>query len=428
MSLRYFGFRKQPFGSTPDPHFLFSQGLHAEVLARLHRGFTTGVRLQILITPAGLGKTTILSAFSEFVEPVARHIFICNSMLNAGDFLGAIATRLGLRESLPSGVFALRSLVDENLRALHSAGRRIVIIVDEAQDLDSSGIAELGALLQRAPKSVQLVLAGQPELQERLRHPAMAAWRNVKPLTLAPLSPLEVAHYIEHQLLVAGYKGTPIFTPDAFARISELSGGVPRIINQLCSDALMKAFTLGKKVADCQLLDARIDYTELARALDNVVNMDSVLPASAAATTPPTAATTPPTTVAPQPPQHSTPSPPVNSSFVAQPPEAVTNHDSFTKAIHSWLQQRATIWTGTAGELLSGLREIDSPGFVQMTPKELVRKLESALPALLADGIHAELRTNPNGPRMIALRLVPAAVQPQTNGQPSTTEVRRAAG
>src|SRR3954447_16144576 len=195
MLLRYFGLRKLPFGSTPDPHFLFTQGMHAEVLAQLRRGFANNARLQTLITPVGLGKTTILFSFKEVVDPHARSVFICNTLLNAGDLLAAILAKLAPTESRPTAVSDLRITVDRVLRTLHGAGGRLVIILDEAQDLDSSAIAELGALLQRAPTSVNFVLAGQPELQEKLRHPAMAAWRSVRPLTLAPFDAAEVVRY-----------------------------------------------------------------------------------------------------------------------------------------------------------------------------------------------------------------------------------------
>src|SRR3954453_9738602 len=154
MLLRYFGLRKLPFGSTPDPHFLFTQGLHAEALAQLRRGFNNNARLQTLITPVGLGKTTILFSFKEFVDPLARSGFICNTLLNSTDLLVAIANKLAPDESLPTSSVDLRTTVDRILRTLHGSGGRVVIILDEAQDLDSSAIAELGALLQRAPASM----------------------------------------------------------------------------------------------------------------------------------------------------------------------------------------------------------------------------------------------------------------------------------
>ena len=412
MLLRYFGLRKLPFGSTPDPHFLFTEEMHADVLAQLRRGFANNARLQTLITPVGLGKTTILFSFKEFVDPLARSVFICNTLLNAGDLLTALLTKLAPTESRPTVVADLRIILDRVLRTLHGAGGRLVIILDEAQDLDSSAIGELGALLQRAPTSVSFVLAGQPELQEKLRHPAMAPWRSVRPLTLAPLDPPNVVRYVQHQLLVAGHKTQDIFTPDALARISELSDGVPRVINQHCSDALMKAFTLGKTVIDRQLLDDPIDYTELARSLDNVINMDSFLP-----------------TLTPSTPAHTqAPAPPPPTAQTPAPRHESANHDAFASAIHSWLLNHATIWTGSAGELLSGLRELQNSAFVYMSSKEFSRKLEASLPVLESHGIHAELRPNPNGPRMVALRLSSAPAAPLQDKPLPSAEGRRAAG
>jgi hypothetical protein len=221
-----------------------------------------------------------------------------------------------------------------------------------------------------------------------------------------------VVRYVQFQLLVSGHKGTDIFTPDALARISELSAGVPRIINRLCSDALMKAFALGKTVIDRQLLEDPIDYTEIARSLDNVVNMDSFLP--------PLIPSTPVQTHAAVPPAHAqTPVPPRPESAARDP---------FASAIHSWLQNRATIWTGTAGELLSGLRDLDNSAFASMTPKELARQLEASLQILESHGIHAELRPNANGPRMIALRLVCVPAETHHDEAPASAEAQRAAG
>jgi type II secretory pathway predicted ATPase ExeA len=419
MLLRHFGLRKLPFGSTPDPHFLFTQGMHAEALAQLRRGFANNARLQTLITTVGLGKTTILYSYKEFVDPLARCIFICNTFLNSTDLLVAISTKLAPTEPIPASISDLRITVDRILRTLHAAGGRLVIILDEAQDLDSSAIAELGALLQRAPASVSVVLAGQPELQEKLRHPAMAAWRSVKPLTLAPFEAVEVVRYVQFQLLVAGHKGQDIFTPDALAQISEQSAGIPRIINQLCSDALMKAFTLGKTVIDRQLLDGPIDYTEIARSLDNVINMESVF-TSPVIKQGPTQAAPPPT--APS----QTPAPPatVRAQTPVPPPHDPGANDPFAAAIRSWLLNRATIWTGTAGEILSGLREVENSAFAYMNSKEFSRKLEASLPTLESHGIHTEVRANPNGPRMISLRLTSA---PHDAAVPSA-EAQRAAG
>jgi hypothetical protein len=301
-------------------------------------------------------------------------------------------------------------MVDRILRTLHGAGGRLVIIIDEAQDLDSSAIGELGSLLQRAPASVNFVLAGQPELQEKLRHPAMAAWRSVRPLTLTPFDATDVARYVQHQLLVAGHKSQDIFAPEALARISELSAGVPRVINQHCSDALMKAFTLGKTVIDRELLDDPIDYTELARSLDNVINMDSFVPTAAPST----------------PAQVHAPVNAATAQAPSSPRHDSATQDAFASSIRSWLLNRATIWTGTAGELLSGLRELHNSAFAYMSSKEFSRKLEASLPSLESHGIHAELRPNPSGPRMVALRLAPAAALPN-EAQPSA-ESRRVAG
>ena len=371
-------FVNDPFGSTPDPHFLYTQGKHAEVLAQLRRGFANNARLQTLITPVGLGKTTILFSFKEFVDPLARSVFICNTLLNSGDLLTAIITKLAPTNPDPLR-FPTSATLDRILRTLHGAGGRLVIILDEAQDLDSSAIGELGALLQRAPTSVNFVLAGQPELQEKLRHPAMAAWRSVRPLTLTPFDPPDVVRYVQHQLLVAGHKNPGHLHPRCSRPYSELSAGVPRVINQHCSDALMKAFTLGKTVLDCELLDNPIDYTELARSLDNVINMDSFLPTPAPST--------PAQVQAPAPPAHAPAPAAALPESAPHDAHMLSPRDSFVVAEHVQLSGPEL-----PGELLSGLRELENSAFAYMSSKEFSRKLEASIPTLESQGIHAELR------------------------------------
>jgi type II secretory pathway predicted ATPase ExeA len=240
MFLGSYHLREQPFGVTPDPRYLYLSAGHREALASLVYGIETGRGFLSLIAEPGMGKTTIL--FQVLKRFFSHSAFLFQTQCNSREFLCYLLQDLGL-ENHDRDIVRMHSELNDFLYRESKAGNPVVVVIDEAQNL-SDRVLETVRLLSdfEAPekKLLQIVLAGQPGLARRLSHPGLAQLRQRISIQarLQPLSAVEVAGYIGHRLQVAGYRGSGLFTPDAVQLIAKLSGGIPRIINNLCFNAL----------------------------------------------------------------------------------------------------------------------------------------------------------------------------------------------
>lgn len=240
MFLESYHLREQPFGATPDPRYLYLSAGHREALASLIYGIETGRGFLSLIAEPGMGKTTIL--FQVLKRFYSHSAFLFQTQCNSRELLCYLLQDLGL-ENHDRDIVRMHSELNDFLYRESKAGNPVVVVIDEAQNL-SDRVLETVRLLSdfEAPekKLLQIVLAGQPGLARRLSHPGLAQLRQriCIQARLEPLSAAEVAGYISHRLQVAGYRGSGLFTPDAIRLIAKLSGGVPRIINNLCFNAL----------------------------------------------------------------------------------------------------------------------------------------------------------------------------------------------
>ena len=240
MFLGCYHLREQPFGVTPDPRYLYLSAGHRQALASLIYGIETGRGFLSLIAEPGMGKTTIL--FQVLKRFYSHSAFLFQTQCNSREFLCYLLQDLGL-ENHDRDIVQMHSELNDFLYRESKAGNPVVVVIDESQNL-SDRVMETVRLLSdfEAPekKLLQIVLAGQPGLARRLSHPGLAQLRQRISIQarLEPLSAAEVAGYISHRLQVAGYRGSGLFTPDAIQLIARLSGGVPRIINNLCFNAL----------------------------------------------------------------------------------------------------------------------------------------------------------------------------------------------
>lgn len=249
MYLSFFGLHEKPFAITPDPRYLFMSGRHTEALAHLLYGINEAGGFVQLTGEVGTGKTTIIRSLLAQTPKNAEIALILNPKLSASEFLLTICEELGI--GVPDeAINSVKDLVDilsHYLLRAHSQGRRVVVVVDEAQNLAPEVLEQVRLLtnLETATqKLLQIILIGQPELRELLARVDLRqlAQRVTGRYHLDPLSSDETAAYIRHRLNVAGATNE-IFTASALREVDRKSGGVPRLINIISDRALLGAYT-----------------------------------------------------------------------------------------------------------------------------------------------------------------------------------------
>lgn len=259
MLLDFYGLKEQPFGVTPDPRFLYPTRTHLKAFHSLSRGIGAGCGFLALIAGPGMGKTTLLFQLSKQFEQTLRPVFLFQTMCDSLEFWRYLLTGLGL-DATRQNLVSMHQRLNQLLAREVLAGRRVALIVDECQNLDNSVLETIRLLSNfetpRA-KMMQIILTGQPQLAEKLSSPNLAQLRQrISILSrLEPLSREEIFGYVEHRLRVAGHVGAPLFTSDALERISARSEGIPRIINNLCFNALLLGFEAGRKQIESAIVD-----------------------------------------------------------------------------------------------------------------------------------------------------------------------------
>jgi len=252
MFLDFYRLHQQPFGVTPDPAFLYPSRTHCEALDSLTDGILGGRGFLALIADPGMGKTTLLYQVLEGLRGRARTVYLFQTQCYSREFFEYLLSELGV-DTRGMGLVDMHNKLNEMFFSEMLAGKRFVLVVDEAQNLSDSVLETVRLLSDfetSHTKLLQIVLAGQPQLAEKLAQPRLAQLRQrITVLShLEALSPEETARYISHRLRVAGYRGEPLFTPEAVAAIAESSGGIPRSINNICFNALSLGYAEGRKV------------------------------------------------------------------------------------------------------------------------------------------------------------------------------------
>jgi type II secretory pathway predicted ATPase ExeA len=250
MFLEHFGLREDPFGMTPDPGYLYASRTHAEALASLSEGIRDTRGFLALVAEPGMGKTTLLYQLAQELRDTTRIVHVSQTQCNSREFIEYILQELGLEVNGISFV-AMHGKLNEILFEELLAGKRFLLIVDEAQNLDDSVLETVRMLSNfetHNAKLLQILLAGQPQLAAKLSQPRLAQLRQ-RVAVLGRLDPLpfdETRRYISHRLKVAGYSGEPIFDDDAIGLICRQSRGIPRNINNLCYNSLRIAHVRGQ--------------------------------------------------------------------------------------------------------------------------------------------------------------------------------------
>jgi len=271
MFLDFYGFREQPFGVTPDPRFLYLSPAHREALASVYYGIDAGRGFMALIAKPGMGKTTLLFQLLQQLRPTARTAFLFQTQCDSREFMRFLLRELGCELQGQQDLVSMHEEFNRCLLQEAHAGRRFVVVVDEAQNLDPTVLETVRLLSDfETPqaKLLQIVLSGQPELADKLARPSLRQLRQRISLlsTIAPLPPVEIARYIQHRLSAAGRKDATLFTPTAVRMIADLSEGIPRNISNLCFSALSMGCAYRMKTVDVgviQQVAADFDLTNL---------------------------------------------------------------------------------------------------------------------------------------------------------------------
>jgi general secretion pathway protein A len=244
--LSFFGLRQPPFDVTPDPTYLYLSPSHRAALASLKQGVEFFRGFMTLVAEPGMGKTTLLNRLMEELTDSARVVFLFQTQCTSRELLCYILNELEV-DHTGMDVVAMHRALNQALLEEMLRGRRFVLVVDEAQNLEEPVLETIRLLSDfetTHSKLIQIILAGQPQLADKLMKPGLVQLRQ-RIAVLANLKSLnaeEIAEYIEHRLRVSGWSGAEIFTSAAIAQIAESSGGVPRSINNLCFSALLEAY------------------------------------------------------------------------------------------------------------------------------------------------------------------------------------------
>jgi type II secretory pathway predicted ATPase ExeA len=329
MFLEYYGLREQPFGVTPDPRFIYFGPSHREALASLLYAIETKRGFSAMVAEPGMGKTSLLFHLLESLQNSARTAFLFQTNGDAKEILRGLLSDLGIK-SRGKGVAAMHDELNKVLLEETQAGRKIVVVIDEAQNLDNSALESVRLLSNFetcTEKLMHIVLAGQPKLAEKLAATDLVQLRQRVStiIRLEPFQSEETGAYITHRLAAAGYAGPAIFTPEAIDMIARLSEGIPRNINSICFQALSIGFATENKIVGAEIVrevSADLDFASGAKPETNPSTDPSPQPRPVEAPVANVRASVAPAVVAPavEPPQAAAPARP---AYPPAPPQPV---------------------------------------------------------------------------------------------------------
>ena len=290
MFLDFYGLREQPFGVTPDPAYLYASRTHCEALDSLSEAILGDRGFVALIAEPGMGKTTLLNQVLDGLRDTARAVFLFQTQCNSREFFQYLMSELGVDASA-MGLVAMHKKLNEILFAEMLAGRRCVLIVDEAQNLDASVLETIRLLTNfETPhcKLLQIILAGQPELGNKLERPDLV--QLLQRITvfkhLEALTEQETAGYIRHRMRVAGRLGEDVFEARAIELIAERSQGIPRNINKICFRALLEGYAEERKTISAEIVEKATQRLGLIAPRPKLLAMRAAAGASLAFSSP----------------------------------------------------------------------------------------------------------------------------------------------
>jgi type II secretory pathway predicted ATPase ExeA len=346
MILEHFGLREEPFGMTPDPAYLYASRTHTEALASLTDGIRDTRGFLALIAEPGMGKTTLLYQLAQELRDTSRIVHVSQTQCDSREFIQYILQELGVDVS-SIGFVAMHGKLNEILFEELLNGKRFLLIVDEAQNLDESVLETVRMLSNfetHNAKLLQIILAGQPQLAAKLSRPGLSQLRQRVAVLgrLEPFTAEETGNYIAHRLKVAGYSGEPIFGEESVGLITRYSKGIPRNINNLCYNCLRLAQARGLHAVTSEIVQeaaARLDVEALAHPHATVAAAMAAAAANAVAA----AAKIPAPRPASAPPPASALLPAPAAEKTAQPSSLLTYDPSSKEGASKWPRRSAML-------------------------------------------------------------------------------------
>jgi general secretion pathway protein A len=274
MFLEFFNLREQPFGVSPDPRYLYLGPAHREALASLYYGIEANRGFLSLVARPGMGKTTLLFHLLAKFSHTARTAFIFQTQCNSREFMRFLLAEIGI-ENDEKDFVRMHEAFNRCLVQEARAGRRFIVVIDEAQNLDASVLETVRLLSDfETPqaKLMQIILVGQPSLADKLASPALTQLRQ-RITSLSGLTALDVhetARFIEHRLKVAGHGGASLFSAESIAMIAEASEGIPRQINNYCFHSLSLACALRQRSVDREIVEEVQNDLDIRRYMSEV--------------------------------------------------------------------------------------------------------------------------------------------------------------
>jgi type II secretory pathway predicted ATPase ExeA/cell division protein FtsN len=254
MYLDHFGLSSNPFSLAPRIDFVYLSGAFEENMAHLVYGVENSEAVTLITGPIGSGKTLAVQKFLAKLGPEFSFALVTNTQVNSIELLKLILEDLEVETPIGCDKSDLLIIFKKFLLAEHEKGRKILIVIDEAQNLSQDAIEELRLLTnlgQGDLQPVQIVLVGQPELEDIINNPSLVQMRQRIRVhyRLTSLLPHEIENYLNHRMQVAGCMDS-VFTHGAIKRIFEFSNGIPRLVNALANAALLSAYVANQKFVD----------------------------------------------------------------------------------------------------------------------------------------------------------------------------------
>ncbi len=269
MYLDFYGLKQFPFSLTPDPRFIFKTESHLEVLATVKYGVEHNKGLMVVTGEVGTGKTTMLRLALQHLGEEVLPVYIFNPFLTAGEFFEQVAAEFGLEVGNKISKPDLLAKLGHMVSVRHAKGLRTLLVVNEAHGLPTALLEEIRLLLNfetSDEKLLQIILSGQPELQEVLNKPQLRQLKQRIALrsTIKPLSLFEISKYIRFRLKHAGAVNVNLFDNQAIGLIGTVSQGIPRVINNICDNALLYGYAAGSETISREIIEEVVENLDLS--------------------------------------------------------------------------------------------------------------------------------------------------------------------